>query len=114
MLKYVLLIFLIGASGGLYMATRVLRGRLAPWMISALHALFGATGLSLLIIAILKEELSGLPVVALGVLTITALLGFFLASIHLNKRVALKHYVFIHASFAITGVTLLILAILLP
>ena len=114
MLKCVLILFLIGASGGLYMATHVLRGRLAPWMVSALHALFGATGLTLLIITILMERLSGLPVIALGVLTVTALLGFFLASIHFDKRVALKRYVFTHATFAITGVTLLIVAILWP
>lgn len=114
MLTYALIVFLIGASGGLYMATHVLRGRLAPWVVSALHALFGATGLTLLIIAILMGRLSGLPVVALGVLTVTALLGFFLASIHLGKRVALKRHVFTHAAFAVTGVTLLILAILMP
>ena len=47
-------------------------------------------------------------------LIVTALLGFFLASIHLGKRVALKRYVITHAAFAVTGVTLLILAILMP
>ena len=114
MLKYALILFLIGASGGLYMATHVLRGRMAPWMISALHALFGASGLTLLIIATLMGKLSGLPVIALCVLILTALLGFFLASIHLGKRVALKRYVITHAAFAVTGVTLLILAILMP
>ena len=91
-----------------------LRGRMAPWMISALHALFGASGLTLLIIATLMGKLSGLPVIALCVLIVTALLGFFLASIHLGKRVALKRYVITHAAFAVTGVTLLILAILMP
>ncbi len=114
MLKYALILFLIGASGGLYMATHVLRGRLAPWVVSALHALFGASGLTLLIITILMEQRSGLPVIALCVLIATALMGFFLASIHLGKRVALKRYVITHATLAVTGVTLLILAILMP
>ena len=34
-------------------------------------------------------------------------------AIDLGKRVALKRYLFTHAAFAVTGVTLLILAILL-
>lgn len=114
MLAYALIILLIGASGGLFMATRVLRGRFAPWIVSILHMLCGATGLTLLLLGVLQGKLSGAPVIALGVLTVTALLGFFLASIHFDKRVALKRYVFTHATFAITGVTLLIVAILWP
>jgi len=38
MLKIAVLIFAIGALGGLVMATRVLRGQLAPWALSLLHA----------------------------------------------------------------------------
>ena len=47
MLKIAVLIFAIGAVGGLIMAMRVLRGQLAPWALSLLHAALGATGLVL-------------------------------------------------------------------
>jgi len=47
MLKIAVLIFAIGALGGLFMATRVLRAQMAPWAISLLHAALGATGLVL-------------------------------------------------------------------
>ena len=45
MLTYALLIFAIAAVGGLVLAASVLRGRLAPWALSIVHALLGATGL---------------------------------------------------------------------
>jgi hypothetical protein len=45
MLKIAVLVFAIGALGGLYMATRVLAGRLAPWAVSLLHMALGASGL---------------------------------------------------------------------
>ena len=54
MLKYALLVFLVVALGGLFMATFVLRGKLAPWAVSVLHAFLGATGLVLLPVPILS------------------------------------------------------------
>ena len=47
MLKLAVLIFAIGATGGLILASSVLRGRLASWGLSLLHAALGATGLVL-------------------------------------------------------------------
>ena len=47
MLTIAVLVFAIGALGGLYMASRVLGGHLAPWAVSLLHAALGATGLVL-------------------------------------------------------------------
>ena len=47
MLKIAVLIFAIGALGGLVLANSVLRGKLAPWALSILHMLLGATGLVL-------------------------------------------------------------------
>src|SRR5262245_52065458 len=38
MLAYALVVFAIGALGGVLLATYVLRGRLAPWALSLLHA----------------------------------------------------------------------------
>lgn len=112
-LMMALLVFLVGACGGLVLASFVLRGRLAPWAVSLLHALFGASGLCLLLVAIVMEGAGTLPLVALGVLVTAALFGFYLASLHLGKKVAVKRVVLTHAGFAVTGVTLLLLAVLL-
>jgi hypothetical protein len=45
MLGYALIIFAIGALGGIALASFVLRGRLAPWPLSLVHAGLGAIGL---------------------------------------------------------------------
>lgn len=113
MLKYALLVFFIGALGGLVLASYVLRGRLAPWVVSLLHALLGATGLTLLATSILLEGAGMLPLVALGVLLVTAGFGFFLATLHFHQKVAVKRVVLTHAGFAVTGVTLLLIAVLM-
>ena len=64
MLLYALIVFLVAACGGLVLASFVLRGKLAPWVVSLLHAMLGASGLLLLGAAILTAEHIGmLPVV---------------------------------------------------
>lgn len=113
MLLYALIVFLVGACGGLVLASFVLRGKLAPWAVSLLHAMLGATGLVLLATAILLDNMRGLPVIALCVFLVTAGFGFYLASMHYGKRVAMKKVVLTHASFAITGALLLIAAVLM-
>ena len=114
MLLYALIVFLLTACGGLVLASFVLRGKLAPWAVSLLHALLGASGLLLLGAAILTADRIGtLPLVALGVFVITACCGFYLASVHYGKRVAIKRVVLTHAGFAITGALLLIAAVVM-
>lgn len=113
MLLYALIVFLVGATGGLVLASFVLRGKLAPWAVSLLHALLGATGIVLLSVAILMDDLGPLPLVALCVFLVTAGLGFYLASMHYGKRLAMKKVVLTHASFAVTGALLLIAALVL-
>ena len=112
MLKYALLVFLIAALGGLFMATFVLRGRLAPWAVSLLHAFLGATGLVLLVAGIMLGGGGTTAMAALGVLLVAALFGFYLASIHYDKQVAKKKLVLTHAGVAVLGVALLLVAIL--
>ena len=60
MLTYALIAFAIGALGGLTLAAvYVLRGRLAPWPLSLLHAALGAIGLLLVIYAALTTGIPG-------------------------------------------------------
>ena len=103
MLTYALIVFAIGALGGLFLANHVLRGRLAPWSISLLHAALGAIGLLLVIYAALTAGVSRAALTALVILIVAALGGFYLASIHLRNAVAPKSVVLIHAGLAVIG-----------
>jgi hypothetical protein len=104
MLIYALIVFSVGASAGLALAAAfVLRKRLAPWPLSLLHAVLGATGLFLLIYAALTTGVSRAPLVALTILAIAALGGVYLASVHLRGEVAKRPIVFLHASIAVIG-----------
>ena len=108
MLKIAVLIFAIGALGGLVMAMRVLRGQMAPWALSLLHAALGATGLVLT--ALVAFGGSGPPQIvpiALIVLVIAALGGFYLASIHARQQLPPRAVVVIHAGVAVVGFLLL-------
>jgi hypothetical protein len=103
MVGYALVVFAIGALGGVALATYVLRGQLAPWALSLLHAGLGAIGLLLLIYTAATTGLSRAALAALVILAIAALGGFYLASIHLRGKVAQQPVVFIHAGVAVVG-----------
>jgi len=109
MLKLAVLIFAIGAVGGLVMATRVLRNQLAPWALSLLHAALGATGLVLTAIVVLgkSEAVSSVVPIALLILIVAALGGFFLASFHARRQLPSRGVVFTHAGLAVVGFLLL-------
>jgi hypothetical protein len=112
MLNYALLVFAVAAVGGLFLATRVLRGRLAPWAVSLLHAALGATGLILLIAMLLKGSAPQRVVTGFVLLLIAALGGFLLASFHLRQKLPPKAIVLVHAGVAVAGfLTLLSLAL---
>lgn len=113
MLVYALIVFAIAALGGLFLASFVLRGRLAPWAVSLLHAVLGASGLALLIVGILKDGGSTKAFIALGLLVVAAIGGFFLAGFfHARKQVALKAVVFLHAGLAVAGFLTLLSVVL--
>jgi hypothetical protein len=112
MLNYALVIFAIAALGGLILASRVLRGKFAPWALSLLHALLGAIGLILLIVLLVQGSTAQRVLVGFVLLLIAALGGFFLASFHLRKQLPPKAVVIVHASVAVIGfLTLLSLVI---
>lgn len=103
MLTYAVIVFAIGALGGLVLASYVLRGQLAPWALSLLHAGLGAVGLLLVIYAALTSGISRAALTALVILIVAALGGFYLASIHLRGQVAQQKVVIIHAGAAVVG-----------
>lgn len=110
MLKIAVLIFAIGALGGLILASSVLRGKLAPWALSIVHMLLGATGLVLTALVVLggSDAGKGMVPIALLILVVAALAGFYLASIHVKKVVASRGVVITHAGIAVIGFLLLL------
>lgn len=112
MLNYALLVFAIAALGGMLLAASVLRGKLAPWALSVVHALLGATGLGLLLVMLLQGAASTRVVAALGLLAVAALGGFYLASIHLRGKLPPKAVVLLHAGLAVAGFLTLLSAAL--
>lgn len=106
MLTYAVIIFAVAAVGGLVLASSVLKGNLAAWPLSLLHAGLGATGLVLLILAVMEGAQSNISI-ALGLLVVAALGGFYLASLHLKQQIAPKQVVVIHAGAAVAGFLLL-------
>lgn len=109
MLQWAVGIFAVGAIGGLVLASSVLRGRLAPWALSLLHAALGAAGLVLTALVLFGggEEVPANTGLALLLLVIAALGGFFLASYHLRKVPGPRTVVLIHAGVAVVGFVLL-------
>lgn len=109
MLQGAVIVFAIGALGGLALASFVLRGRLAPWTLSVLHALLGAAGLILTAVVVFGqgEAVPDHAGLALLLLLVAALGGFFLASYHMRRRPGPRSVVLIHAGVAVIGFGLL-------
>lgn len=108
MVSFATLVFVVTALGGLVLASFVLRGKLAPWPVSVVHAVLGAAGLLLLIFAVVTEGGSQRLLYSIGILLAAALGGFFLVSFHARKSLAPKAVVVIHAGVAAIGVVMLI------
>jgi len=112
MIQSALLIFAIAAIGGMLLASRVLRGKLAPWSLSLLHAALGAAGLIVLVAMVWNGAGASRILAALGLLVIAALGGFFLASFHLRDKIAPRAIVLVHAGVAVAGFLTLLSAAL--
>jgi hypothetical protein len=110
MLQGAVIVFVIGALGGLGLASFVLRGQLAMWPLTILHALLGATGLALTALVVLGEGGEPAPPhtgLALIVLLATAVLGIYLVTFHTRRKPGPKPVVLIHAAVALVGVVIL-------
>jgi uncharacterized protein YneF (UPF0154 family) len=103
MLTYLIIVLAIAAVGGIVLAMKIFSGQLAPWPLSIVHALLGATGLVMLILLVLEGSGDGRLTAALGLLVVAALGGFYLASIHVKGSIAPKNIVLIHAGVAVAG-----------
>lgn len=107
-----IIVLAITAVGGLLLATKVLNGKQAPWALSIIHALLGATGLILLTIEVMNSDWPGRLTASLAMLIVAALGGFYLASYHLRGNIGPKGIVLIHAGVAVVGFLSLVTIIL--
>lgn len=106
-----LVILSAAALGGFFLASHVLRGRFAPWVVSIGHALLGTIGIGVLAWSVLQEAQPARVVVALGFFMAAALGGLYLASTHLRGSLSPRTVVYVHAAVAIVGVLVLFSAV---
>jgi hypothetical protein len=109
MLLYSIVLFLLAALIGIYMAVRVLKGVLPPAGAAIFHGLFAASGLLLLLYAAFftGAPASQVVTVAAVLLVIAALGGFLAVSFHMRGKVPPKALAVIHALVAVVGVVAL-------
>jgi hypothetical protein len=109
---YAVILFLLAAAGGLYMAARIFGGAMPPVFVALAHGALAATGLVLVIMAAMAPEAVPLLKYGAGILFLAALGGFFLASFHLRKVPHPRGVVVLHALIAVAGVGCLLLTLL--
>jgi hypothetical protein len=103
-----IVLFLVAALFGLYMASRIFGGHLPPWIAVILHGILAACGLLVLLYSLFVGSQPAIVVIAAVLLVIAALGGFFMFSFQLRKAAPPKNIVVIHALAAVIGVVCLL------
>lgn len=111
MIQLSLILFAVAALGGLAMAIMHFRGVSPPRpVLAVLHGLFAASGLVVLLLALIKTVFGGKAGIALGVLVVAALGGFALLSFHARNQKLPSALVAGHALIAVAGFITLLLS----
>lgn len=110
MILWAIVLFACAAVAGVFLATRILRGKKTPLLVALIHGGFGAMGLAVLTFVLLSADKFGATGLALSILLGNALLGFFLFSRHLRKKPWPTVGVLTHGLIAVIGVSILVLA----
>jgi hypothetical protein len=106
-----LVLFAIAAVAGLIMAVMHFRKASPPLpVLAVLHGGFAASGLIVLLLALIKVGMNGAPGISLGLLLVAALGGFGLLSFHLRGRALPSGLVVGHALLAVAGFLTLLAA----
>ena len=104
MIRFSLLMFAVAALAGLTMAVMHFRGTSPPrTVLAALHGVFAASGLVVLLMALIKTGFGGRPGIALGLLVVAALGGFALLGSHVQGKRLPSALVVGHAVLAVAG-----------
>lgn len=104
-----IVLFLVAAVFGLYMAARIFGGNLPPWFAVILHGALAASGLLVLLYAIFSGATATTLTIGAALLVIAALGGFYMFSFQLRKLPPPKPIVIVHAVAAVAGVVCLLL-----
>ncbi len=111
MFQVSLALFAVAAVAGLTMAVMHFRGVSPPrTVVAALHGLFAAAGLVVLLLALIKAGFEGRPGIAFGLLAAAALGGFVLLSSHVQGKRLPSGLVVGHGLLAVAGFVTLLLA----
>jgi high-affinity Fe2+/Pb2+ permease len=103
-----IVLFLLAALFGLYMAARIFGGNLPPWFAVIVHGILAASGLVILLYALFAGAQTLAIAVGAALLVIAALGGFFMFSYQLRRTAPPKAVVVVHASAAVLGVLCLL------
>jgi hypothetical protein len=108
MISTSIVLFLVAALFGLYMAGRIFRDELPPWGAVILHGLLAASGLVVLLYALWLGAQAAPLTIGAVLLVIAALGGFYMFSYHLRSLTPPKAVVVVHALAAVLGVVCLL------
>ena len=107
-LYFIITLFFLGALGGAYLLTRVLRNKETPKLVALVHGAIGATALALLIVYNFRHP-GFIAAIALFVVAATG--GFVLVARDLTGKPLPKWLALAHGLIAVSGfVVLLVLA----
>ena len=111
MYRVSILLFAIAAIAGVIMAVSHFRKAALPRpAFAVVHGLFAASGLIVLLLAVVKAGMQGAPAIALGILVVAALGGFALLSSHVRGHALPSGLVVGHALLAVAGFATLLVA----
>ncbi len=97
-------LFAVAAIGGPFLAIRHVRGQSSlPAPVAVIHGLAAASGLVLLVLAVVANDLGRNAIIALVVLVVAALAGFYLVSFHIRGERHPTPVVLTHAAVAVIG-----------
>lgn len=112
MFEVAVLLFALAAVFGLTMAVLHFKGRTPPRpALAVFHGLFAASGLVVLLLAVMKAGMGGSSGIALGLFVLAALGGFTLLSFHLRGRALPNGLVIGHGLLAVVAFVILLAAV---
>ncbi len=113
MFEFAIVLFAIAALGGATMAVLHFRGQSPPKLaLAAVHGVFAAAGLVVLLVAMLQVGTGGAQGIALGLFVVAALGGFALLSFHLRGKPLPGALIVGHGLLAVAGFGILLWTVL--
>lgn len=103
-----IVLFLVAAVVGIYMAARIFGGKVPPWAAVILHGALAASGLLVLLYSLYIGPQPTTLMIGAGLLVVAALGGFFMFSFQLQNQAPPKAVVVVHALAAVLGVVCLL------